>query len=665
MADISKTVAIIFEGQNNTSAALASVESGIKGVGNEAGAATGKVNQLDDQVSKIGGNSARIESLSNAFRALAAAVVVKEFIDANVELQKFERAMVLLKGSTEGAATEFEYVRELSRRLGLELFTTADAYTSLTAATKGTTLQGQSTRDIFEAVSIAMSSLGKSSADTQGALLAISQIVSKGNVSLEELRGQFGERLPGAFQLAANAMGMSTSELDKFVSSGNLTAEVFLPKFAAELKKTFGDVRDMEGFTASLNRMKNALDEAYITIGKSGAFDALTKGLEITTAAITGTISSFKLLGEIIGTIAGAIATGDFSGVGTAVDAAMTKAANSTRDASNAMLGIKEETKKAEQAVEEYGDAMSRRMKSGAGAALDLKKATEDVNKALKELGLDPKQFEKPVENIIKAFTDLANNPMFKDGKGGAEILSGLLVTLDAIAGGPGGAGAIKQVSDAIEAAYKRSALSADQYAAATNALQVKQSGLWDGMIKTTGSVADQKKAMDDAAKATQKAKDEAAKYYLELEKLASNERIKLIEAKVTLNTEELKFKTEIVKSAFESINTSIDSTGKLLGDLWKLMDNPSMTFSDKWALEDQIEKENALREKAFKLQEKLTEATIAQINAQLKAYSNGDALIKIDGAGLQPHLEAFMWEILRTIQVRVNADGLKLLLGT
>ena len=665
MADISKTVAIIFEGQNNTSAALASVESGIKGVGNEAGAATGKVNQLDDQVSKIGGNSARIESLSNAFRALAAAVVVKEFIDANVELQKFERAMVLLKGSTEGAATEFEYVRELSRRLGLELFTTADAYTSLTAATKGTSLQGQATRDIFEAVSIAMSSLGKSSADTQGALLAISQIVSKGNVSLEELRGQLGERLPGAFQLAANAMGMSTSELDKFVSSGNLTAAVFLPKFAAELKKTFGDVRDMEGFTASLNRMKNALDEAYITIGKSGAFDALTKGLEITTAAITGTISSFKLLGEIIGTIAGAIATGDFSGVGTAVDAAMTKAANSTRDASNAMLGIKEETKKAEQAVEEYGDAMSRRMKSGAGAALDLKKATEDVNKALKELGLDPKQFEKPVENIIKAFTDLANNPMFKDGKGGAEILSGLLVTLDAIAGGPGGAGAIKQVSDAIEAAYKRSALSADQYAAATNALQVKQSGLWDGMIKTTGSVADQKKAMDDAAKATQKAKDEAAKYYLELEKLASNERIKLIEAKVTLNTEELKFKTEIVKSAFESINTSIDSTGKLLGDLFKQLGDKTLTFSEQWAIEDQIEKENALREKAFKLQEKLTEATIAQINAQLKAYSNGDALIKIDGAGLQPHLEAFMWEILRTIQVRVNADGLKLLLGT
>lgn len=661
MADISKTVAIIFEGQNNTSAALASVESGIKGVGNEAGAATGKVNQLDDQVSKIGGNSARIESLSNAFRALAAAVVVKEFIDANVELEKFERAMVLLKGSTEGAATEFEYVRELSRRLGLELFTTADAYTSLTAATKGTLLQGQATRDIFEAVSIAMSSLGKSSADTQGALLAISQIVSKGNVSLEELRGQLGERLPGAFQLAANAMGMSTSELDKFVSSGNLTAEVFLPKFAAELKKTFGDVRDMEGFTASLNRMKNALDEAYITIGKSGAFDALTKGVQVATAAVSGAVAGFELLGKVIGIVTAAMVSGDFSMVGSSIAKAMEDGANKTRDASNAMLGVKDATDKAAVSVDNVSDALSRKLAKGTGAAVDLEKATKDVDKALKALGIDPKKFEEPIANIIKAFTDLAKNPAVR----GDELLSGLLVTLDKIEKGPAGGANIKTVGAAIEEAFKRGALSASEYAAATQALEVKQSGLWDGMIKTTGSVADQKKAMDDAAKATQKAKDEAAKYYLELEKLASNERIKLIEAKVTLNTEELKFKTEIVKSAFESINTSIDSTGKLLGDLWKLMDNPSMTFSDKWALEDQIEKENALREKSFELQKKLLEATIKEIELRTKAMQSGDALIKIDGAGLQPHLEAFMWEILRTIQVRVNADGLKLLLGT
>ena len=661
MADISKTVAIIFEGQDKTSAALASVESGLKGVGAEAGTSVSKVDQLDNQLEKLGGREQSVMSVANAFKALAASIVVKEFIDANVEMEKFERAMVLLKGSTQGAAVEFEYIRNLANRLGLELFTTADAYVSLTAATKGTTLQGQATRDIFEAVSIAMSSLGKSSADTQGALLAISQMVSKGTVSMEELRGQLGERLPGAFQLAANAMGMSTQELDKFVATGNLTAEVFLPKFAAEMKKTFGDVRDMEGYTASLNRLSNAWDEAMITLGKTGVFDAVTTGLNFATAAVAQTVAGFKGLGEIIGTIALAIQSGDWSGVWDSVGNSMNKVRDAGLDAGKALVTTKDAATSAAVAVDDVSDALSRRLAKGTAAAVDLSKAAKDVDKSLKELGIDPKKFEEPIANIVKAFTDLAKNPAVR----GDELLSGLLVTLDKIEKGPAGGANIKTVGDSIESAFKRGALSASEYAAATNALQVKQSGLWDGMIKTTGSAKDQQKAFDANAKATEKAKDEAAKYALELEKLASNERIKLIESKVKLDVAEFEYKAKIVEAAFTSINTTIDATSKNIGDLWKLMDNPSMTFSDKWALEDQIEKENILREKAFKLQEKLIEATLKEIELRTKALANGDALIKIDGAGLQPHLEAFMWEILRTIQTRVNADGLKLLLGT
>ena len=661
MADISKTVAIIFEGQDKTSAALASVESGLKGVGAEAGTSVSKVDQLDNQLEKLGGREQSVMSVANAFKALAASIVVKEFIDANVEMEKFERAMVLLKGSTQGAAVEFEYIRNLANRLGLELFTTADAYVSLTAATKGTTLQGQATRDIFEAVSIAMSSLGKSSADTQGALLAISQMVSKGTVSMEELRGELGERLPGAFQLAANAMGMSTQELDKFVATGNLTAEVFLPKFAAEMKKTFGDVRDMEGYTASLNRLSNAWDEAMITLGKTGVFDAVTTGLNFATAAVAQTVAGFKGLGEIIGTIALAIQSGDWSGVWDSVGNSMNKVRDAGLDAGKALVTTKDAATSAAVAVDDVSDALSRRLSKGTAAAVDLSKAAKDVDKSLKELGIDPKKFEEPIANIVKAFTDLAKNPAVR----GDELLSGLLVTLDKIEKGPAGGANIKTVGDSIESAFKRGALSASEYAAATNALQVKQSGLWDGMIKTTGSAKDQQKAFDANAKATEKAKDEAAKYALELEKLASNERIKLIESKVKLDVAEFEYKAKIVEAGFQSINTSIESTGKQIGDLWKLMENPNLTFSDKWALEDQIEKENALREKAFKLQEKLIEATLKEIELRTKALANGDALIKIDGAGLQPHLEAFMWEILRTIQTRVNADGLKLLLGT
>ena len=45
-------------------------------------------------------------------------------------------------------------------------------------------------------------------------------------------------------------------------------------------------------------------------------------------------------------------------------------------------------------------------------------------------------------------------------------------------------------------------------------------------------------------------------------------------------------------------------------------------------------------------------------------AMKSGDALIQIDGAGLQPHLEAFMWEILSAIQMRVSEEGHAMLLG-
>ncbi|MCP4063709.1 MAG: hypothetical protein GY740_10715, partial [Gammaproteobacteria bacterium] len=58
------------------------------------------------------------------------------------------------------------------------------------------------------------------------------------------------------------------------------------------------------------------------------------------------------------------------------------------------------------------------------------------------------------------------------------------------------------------------------------------------------------------------------------------------------------------------------------------------------------------------------TEAQIENIREKTKRLAKGDALIKVEGAGLQPHLEAFMFEILREIQVRVNADGEEMLLG-
>ena len=159
----------------------------------------------------------------------------------------------------------------------------------------------------------------------------------------------------------------------------------------------------------------------------------------------------------------------------------------------------------------------------------------------------------------------------------------------------------------------------------------------------------------------------EAAKasetYLIEMEKIASNERIKFIEAKFELDVATVEADAKRIQAAFESIDNTVNSTGELLGSLFDLLGDASRW--DRLEIFDQIEQENRRRDEALELQKQLTEAEIKLLRARAESLERGDSLIQIDGAGLAPHLEAFMWEILRAIQVRVNEDGLDLLLGT
>lgn len=167
------------------------------------------------------------------------------------------------------------------------------------------------------------------------------------------------------------------------------------------------------------------------------------------------------------------------------------------------------------------------------------------------------------------------------------------------------------------------------------------------------------------SAEELKKSEEAAQKLRIELEKIASNERIKTLEFKASIDVARIQADAQKTVAAFESISTAIDSTGTTLGTLFGLMGNDKLSFRELFKLEAEADKESKRRDEAMKLQKDLTEAQIAMMQAQTDAINKGDGLIKISGDGLQPHLEAFMWEILKAIQVRVNADGLKMLLGT
>ena len=230
-------------------------------------------NSLAGAMKKVA-QAARVAGV--AFAAMALRKFASDIVNAGLAMERFSRTFKVSTGSAELAAQEMEFVSHLSNQLGTDLLTTADAYAKLTAAAKGTALAGAGTRKVFTSLAQATTVLGLSAADASQILTAVEQMISKGKVSAEELRRQM-QKLPGAFSIAARAMGVTTQELDKMLSSGKLMAEDLLPKLADELDKTFGPgVEEAANSTqAALNRFNNAILDIKAGIAESGVMDAL------------------------------------------------------------------------------------------------------------------------------------------------------------------------------------------------------------------------------------------------------------------------------------------------------------------------------------------------------------------------------------------------------
>lgn len=182
--------------------------------------------------------------------------------------------------SAVGSAAEIAYLRKATSDLGLAFDSTAKAYQQFSAAARGTALEGEKARSIFESVAKASAVMGLSADQTSGVLLALQQMISKGTVQSEELRGQLGERLPGAFQTAARAMGVTTAELGKMLEQGKVVADDFLPKFAQELDRSLGDAAEKAAnrLDAAINKFDNAWERLKQNAGDAGVSNAMANG---------------------------------------------------------------------------------------------------------------------------------------------------------------------------------------------------------------------------------------------------------------------------------------------------------------------------------------------------------------------------------------------------
>lgn len=199
-------------------------------------------------------------SLKRMFVGVLGTFAVKSIMDATVKLDTLQRTMTALAGSEIGGQSQLSYLRQEADRLGQSFVTIADSYKNLFAAGTGAGWTPDDIQQVFSSVLEAGTVLGSSKQQIGGALTALEQMISKGKVSTQELRLQLGNALPGAMQVAAKAMGVTTDELDKMLQKG-LKSEEFVKRFGETLHQEYGNKSAQAAHTlrAELERLGNAV----------------------------------------------------------------------------------------------------------------------------------------------------------------------------------------------------------------------------------------------------------------------------------------------------------------------------------------------------------------------------------------------------------------------
>lgn len=261
-----------------------------------------RVNQRLDQVNQSfrrgqGDQQSYFDKFKNGIAALGVMEFGRQSLETASQMGSINRSLEFITGSSQGAAQSMEWLSSLTKKYGLELTSTANAYKLFAGAATMSGLSIRQSQKIFEQVTKAVVNMGLSAQDAEGVFLALSQMMSKGKVSAEELNGQLGERLPGAAALAAKALGVTQAELSGMLQKGEVITTDFLPKFADAMEKYMG-----EGSEKAATQMQGSLNRMQNMWTRFSNFFGSTVGMVLVDFVET-TFNEFSYFGEKIGNI--------------------------------------------------------------------------------------------------------------------------------------------------------------------------------------------------------------------------------------------------------------------------------------------------------------------------------------------------------------------------
>jgi len=233
------------------------------------------------------------KSISTVLSGLSLMGAGIEFVFSSIlkeidKLQGFNAIMSVTTKSAGEASTAYDFLRKTADRLGVQFDSLTGNYAKLVASLPEGNDRLKTAEKVFMGVAMAARTLHSSNQDVQLMFYAVTQIASKGVVSMEELRRQLGEKLPGALNIAARAFNTTPELLEAAIRKGTVNSAKFLAGFGDELIRTFGDSsqKASESVSAAVNRLTNVWVDFVKQVLDSGAgqsivnvFDALREKL--------------------------------------------------------------------------------------------------------------------------------------------------------------------------------------------------------------------------------------------------------------------------------------------------------------------------------------------------------------------------------------------------
>lgn len=275
----------------------------INNMARASGSAKTEVASLQNQLSKFKDIGSSLGGFLKSIIPLDALIEAGRAIyNVTNRLQGFISTMSVVTGTAQEARDELNYLVSVSNRWGVSLDSLIGPYAKMAAAAKGTALAGENLRNVFESITMASSAMHLSSQDTTLVFFALQQMVSKGKVSMEELRKQLAERFPGAVQLAADALGVTVDQMEKMVRAGKVMTDDFLPKFAKKIEEAFSGAAQVssKSLLSEINRLQTAWEVFLIKISESSVIAAASETMKIFTGILTDNSGVAYDLGDVI-----------------------------------------------------------------------------------------------------------------------------------------------------------------------------------------------------------------------------------------------------------------------------------------------------------------------------------------------------------------------------